>query len=179
MMRVEHEYVEHEYERRGALSYLAAWDVHCGRLFWRCETTTAIVPFGRLHQPSPYKTRGGCSGSSTTVAVIAASASCKHLQNAWPNLILVHTPVHASWLNQIEIIFSVLQRKVLPPNDFASLQAVVDRLDASRSTTTKSPGRSAGSSRAKTSPRYSSGSPATSRNSASQPKLPRTSNHDH
>lgn len=40
--------VEHEYERRGALSYLAAWDVHRGRLFGRCEATTGIVPFGRL-----------------------------------------------------------------------------------------------------------------------------------
>ncbi len=59
-----------------------------------------------------------------------ANASSKRLQNAWPKLILVHTPVDASWLNQIEIIFSILQRKVLSPNDFASLQAVVDRLDA-------------------------------------------------
>jgi hypothetical protein len=39
----------------------------------------------------------------------------------WPNAILVHTPVHASWLNQVEIYFSILQRKVLTPNDFSSL----------------------------------------------------------
>jgi hypothetical protein len=45
-------------------------------------------------------------------------------------LVLVHLPFHASWLNQIEIVFSVIQRKVLTPNDFATLQAVVDRLDA-------------------------------------------------
>ena len=38
-------------------------------------------------------------------------------------------PFYASWLNQIEIVFSVIQRKVLIPNDFPSLQAVVDRLD--------------------------------------------------
>jgi hypothetical protein len=36
-------------------------------------------------------------------------------------LILVHTPVHASWLNQIEIYFSIIQRKLLTPNDFKSL----------------------------------------------------------
>jgi hypothetical protein len=40
----------------------------------------------------------------------------------------VHTPIHASWLNQIEIYFSIVQRKVLTPNDFRSLTAVKDRL---------------------------------------------------
>jgi hypothetical protein len=40
--------VEHEYQRGGALAYLAAWDVHQARLFGRCETTTGIQPFGRL-----------------------------------------------------------------------------------------------------------------------------------
>ena len=42
---------------------------------------------------------------------------------------LVHLPFHASWLSQIELVFSVIQRKVLTPNDFTSLQAIVDRLD--------------------------------------------------
>ena len=41
---------------------------------------------------------------------------------------LVLTPIHASWLNQIEIYFSVVQRKVLTPNDFTSLAEVEDRL---------------------------------------------------
>lgn len=40
--------VEHEYERAGALAYLAAWDVHRARLFGRCERSTGILPFGRL-----------------------------------------------------------------------------------------------------------------------------------
>ena len=42
----------------------------------------------------------------------------------------MHLPVHASWLNQVEIYFSVIQRKVLTPNDFASLQEVAQRLIA-------------------------------------------------
>ena len=46
------------------------------------------------------------------------------LQQRWPNLIPVHTPRHASWLNQIEIYFSIVQRKVLTPNEFASLAAL-------------------------------------------------------
>ena len=48
----------------------------------------------------------------------------------WPNAILVHTPVHASWLNQVEIYFSILQRKVLTPNDFSSLAELEQRLMA-------------------------------------------------
>ena len=39
------------------------------------------------------------------------------LRDRWPNLILIHTPVHASWLNQVEIYFSIVQRKILTPND--------------------------------------------------------------
>jgi hypothetical protein len=50
------------------------------------------------------------------------------LRATWPRLVLVHTPVHASWLNQIEIYFSIVQRKVLTPNDFASLPEVEDCL---------------------------------------------------
>ena len=44
------------------------------------------------------------------------------------NLVLVHLPKHASWLNQVEIYFSVVQRKVLTPNDFATLDDVAERL---------------------------------------------------
>lgn len=126
--------VEHDYDRGGALCYLAAWDVHRGRLFGRCETQTGIVPFGRLVEQvmtaEPYsKTRRVFwivdNGSSHRGQVAA-----ERLRAQWPNLVLVHLPFYASWLNQIEIVFSVIQRKVLTPNDFAALQAVVDRLDA-------------------------------------------------
>lgn len=37
------------------------------------------------------------------------------LKEQYPNLILVHTPVHASWLNQQDIYFGIVQRKVLTP----------------------------------------------------------------
>jgi hypothetical protein len=40
----------------------------------------------------------------------------------------VHTPIHASWLNQAEIYLSVVQRKVLQPNDFADLAFLEERL---------------------------------------------------
>ncbi|WP_326770874.1 helix-turn-helix domain-containing protein (plasmid) [Streptomyces sp. NBC_01591] len=50
--------------------------------------------------------------------------------SAFPNALMVHTPVHASWLNQVEIYFSVVQRKVVSPNDFTDLAQVRDRLRA-------------------------------------------------
>ena len=50
------------------------------------------------------------------------------LRSQCPNVLLVHTPVHASWLNQIEIYFSIVQRKVLTPNDFKSLSELEQRL---------------------------------------------------
>ncbi len=58
----------------------------------------------------------------------AASKPASGLRARWPSIVLVHTPVHASWLNQIEIYFSIVQRKVLTPNDFVSLVEVEERL---------------------------------------------------
>jgi hypothetical protein len=52
----------------------------------------------------------------------------QRLQSAYPQLVLVHAPVHASWLNQVEIYFSIVQRKVLTPNDFPNLDSVAERL---------------------------------------------------
>jgi transposase len=54
--------------------------------------------------------------------------AAQHLRSQWPNAVLVHTPIHASWLNQIEIYFSIVQRKVLTPNDFLSLAQLEQRL---------------------------------------------------
>ena len=40
----------------------------------------------------------------------------------------VHLPVHASWLNQVEIYFSILERKVLTPAAAASLEELAARI---------------------------------------------------
>ena len=126
--------VEHDYDRGGALCYLAAWDVHRGQLTGRCEQQTGIAPFGRLIEQvmssEPYVRAKRVFWIVDNSTSHRGQASIDRLQGEWPNLVLVHLPFHASWLNQIEIVFSVIQRKVLTPNDFASLQAVVDRLDA-------------------------------------------------
>ena len=124
--------VEHEYKRCGAWAYMAALDVHRAKVFGRCEPKSGIAPFDRLvdqvmRQP-PYNEARRVfwimdNGSSHRGAKCVA-----RLQEKYPRLVPVHGPVHASWLNQIEIYFSIVQRKALTPNDFPSLAAVEERL---------------------------------------------------
>ncbi|MDQ1041131.1 hypothetical protein QFZ75_007547 [Streptomyces sp. V3I8] len=52
------------------------------------------------------------------------------LAGRFPNAVVVHTPIHASWTNRIEIFFSIVQRKVVRPNDFTDLAQVRDQLRA-------------------------------------------------
>jgi len=124
--------VEFEYERGGALAYLAAWDVRRAKVFGRCESTTGIEPFGRLVQQvmeqEPYKNADRVFWIVDNGSSHRGDAAVTRLQSAYSNIHLVHLPVHASWLNQVEIYFSIIQRKVLTPNDFASLQEVAQRL---------------------------------------------------
>jgi len=120
--------VEHEYARGGALAYLAAWDVHRARLFGRCERKTGIAPFERLVAQAmgqePYR-------SARRVFFVVDNGSSHRgpraadpLRTKWPNAVLVHTPVHASWLNQIEVYFSIVERTLLTPSDFSDLDAL-------------------------------------------------------
>jgi hypothetical protein len=124
--------VEHEYARAGAWAYLAAWDVHRANVFGRCEAKTGIAPFERLVAQvmgqDPYRSARRVFWIVDNGSAHRGQQAIARLQARWPKLVLVHTPVHASWLNQIEIYFSVVQRKVLTPNDFPSLAAVKDRL---------------------------------------------------
>jgi transposase len=124
--------IEHEYERGGALAYLAAWDVHQATLFGRCEPSTGIAPFGRLVEEvmtaEPYALARRVFWVVDNGSSHRGQASIDRLEGAWPNLTLVHLPVHASWLNQVEIYFSIVQRKVLTPNDFTDLAEVEGRL---------------------------------------------------
>jgi len=124
--------VEHEYERGGALCYLAAWDARRAKLFDRCAPADGIVPFDALVEQfitvEPYSKAQRVFVIVDNGSAHRGKASIRRLQGAWPNLILVHTPVHASWLNQAEIYFSIVQRKLLTPNDFPDLDTLEQRL---------------------------------------------------
>ena len=124
--------VEHEYVRHGALALLAALEVHTGKVFAATPATTGIAPFmdlmGQVMSLPEYK-------DAPRVFVIVdngsdhrGQAAIKRLRDAWPNAIMIHTPVHASWLNQAEVFFSVTQKKALTPNDFTSLDELASTL---------------------------------------------------
>jgi transposase len=126
--------MEHEYDRGGAVAYLAAWDVHRGRVFGRCEPSTGIAPFARLVTQvmsiEPYASAERVFWVVDNGSSHRGQASIDRMTETWPTARLVHTPVHASWLNQCEIYFSVVQRKVVTPNDFYDLADVENRLMA-------------------------------------------------
>ncbi len=116
--------VEHEYERMGALTYLDAWDVRRGGVIGRSEPKGGIEAFDRLvHQvmtKEPYASARRVFWVVDNGSDHRGQRSIDRLQGRWRNLVLVHLPVHASWLNQVEIYHSIIQRKVLDPNDFES-----------------------------------------------------------
>jgi transposase len=124
--------VEHEYERKGAWAYLAALDVHRMKLFGRCERKSGIAPFSRLvsdvMSQSPYRDARRVFWIVDNGSSHRGDNSIARYAETYPNMVLVHAPTHASWLNQIEIYFSVLQRKALTPNDFGSLDDLAGRI---------------------------------------------------
>jgi DDE superfamily endonuclease len=124
--------VEHEYERGGSLAYFAAWDVHQAKLFGRLEPSTGIQPFKRLVAQmmgsEPYASARRVFWVVDNGSSHRGAASVRRLAADWPRAQLVHTPIHSSWLNQVEIYLSIVQRKCLTSNDFASLGAVQERL---------------------------------------------------
>lgn len=123
---------ENEYERMGTVAYLSALDVFSGHIFGRVDESTGILPFQKLVDlvmgQEPYASAervfwivdNGSSHYTTTFP--------RRLKDAYSNAIAVHLPIHASWLNQIEIYFSILQRKALTPNDFQDREAMKVRL---------------------------------------------------
>jgi DDE superfamily endonuclease len=135
--------IETEYKRKGALQYLATWDVHRGIVLGRCERRTGIRPFGRMVtqilKREPY-----CDADRLFLIVDNGSShrgqrSVERMYRRDKRIIMVHTPVHASWLNQVEIYFSIIQRKVLTPNDFPNLNAVRLRLALYEELTNRQP----------------------------------------
>jgi transposase len=126
--------VEHEYERQGAVQYLAAWDVHRAMVFGRCEPKTGKAAFGRLvdqvMDQEPYRSARRVFWIVDNGSSHRGERAAEELRARHPRIVIVHTPVHASWLNQIEQYFSILQRKVLTPNDLYSLADLIDRIHA-------------------------------------------------
>lgn len=126
--------VNHTYGRGGALAYLAACDIHRAEVFGRCEQSTGIVPFMRLVEQvmgnEPYASAKRVFFIVDNGSSDRGRAAIDRLASRFPNAVMVHTPIHPSWLNQIEIFFSIVQPKVVSPNDFTDLDEVRNRLRA-------------------------------------------------
>jgi hypothetical protein len=123
--------IEHEYQRKGSWAYLAAWDVKRAKIFGRCEKKSGIASFEKLVNQvmslEPYTSAKRVFWIMDNGSSHRGKGSIERLEK-WPTIVPVHLPIHASWLNQIEIYFSIVQRKVLTPCDFTSLSEVPDRL---------------------------------------------------
>ena len=124
--------VEHEYRRHGTCTYIAAWDVHRAKLFGEVHERISIVAFdtlvARVMAMEPYRFARRVFWIVDQGTIHRGARAAERLQARWPHLILVHLPTHASWLNQIEIYFSVLQRKALTPANFHNRQAISERI---------------------------------------------------
>ena len=124
--------VEFEYDRCGAVVYLAARDVFSGQVIGQVSPHSGKEPFNDLVRlvmsQAPY-------ADAERVFWIVDNGSSHHpgtfparLAEMYPNAVAVHLPVHASWLNQIEIFFSILQRKLLTPSDFPDTEALAESI---------------------------------------------------
>jgi hypothetical protein len=127
-------HVEREYGQRGALAFHNALHIHYVRVRGQCEDASSIVLLSRPVEEAmttrPYASarRMFCAAGNGTW--YRGQASFDRMATAWSTTKLVHLPTHASWRSQIEIFFSMIQRKVLAPNDFQHLEAVAYRLVA-------------------------------------------------
>jgi len=152
--------VEHEYERKGSLCYLAAWDARHAKIFDRCAAKDGIEPSDALiDQPMsqhPYNRAQRVFLVIDNGSAHRGQRSIDRLQGTWPNLTVVHTPIHASWLNQAEIYLSVVQRKILTPTTSKTSTRSKPSYWPSAAATSRSPRPSSGSSPATT---FTSSSP--------------------
>jgi transposase len=124
--------VEFEYRRGGTLAYFAAYDVHHARVLGHIAPKTGIEPFEKLvahvMTTEPYASARRVFWVVDNGSSHNGARSIERMHTTWPTATLVHLPIHASWLNQVEIYFSILQRKAINPNDFDGLDQLSERI---------------------------------------------------
>lgn len=124
--------VEHEYRRHGTCAYQAALDVHHARLFGHVVERSTMVNFDWLVDTvmaeEPYASARWVFLIVDNAGIHRGKTSIRRLEGRWPNLRLIHLPIHSSWLNQIEIYFSIFQRKAWTPDDCSSFEEAKTRI---------------------------------------------------
>jgi transposase len=124
--------IEFEYRRGGTLAYFAAYDVHRAEVIGTIAEKTGIAPFAELVEKvmttEPYASAKRVFWVVDNGSSHNGARSIERMDAAWPTATLVHLPVHASWLNQVEIYFSILQRKAITGGDFKDLDQLAKRV---------------------------------------------------
>ncbi len=124
--------VEFEYTRGGTLAYFAAYDVHQAQVLGTIAPKTGIEPFtdlvAQVMTTEPYASARRVFWVVDNGSSHNGARAIQRMNTAWPTATLVHLPVHASWLNQVEIYFSILQRKAIATGDFADLDDLAARI---------------------------------------------------
>jgi transposase len=123
---------EFEYVRHGTRCLLAAFDVRTGRVIAELvarRTGEALVAFmQRVADAFPGKTVHVVWDNLNTHGDGKAARWTQFNERNGGRFRFVRTPIHASWLNQVEIWFSILQRRVIRFGDFKSAEMLADRV---------------------------------------------------
>jgi transposase len=122
---------EFEYKRHGTASLLAALDVATGKVratdIAKNDSVTFISFLDEIDKSID-------EDLAIHVVLDNGSSHTSKATKAWfaehPRFIVHHTPVHASWLNQVECFFSILSRKVLRRGEFSSREDLVAKMMA-------------------------------------------------
>jgi transposase len=113
---------EHEYKRAGALNLFAAFDTRSGHVYGQCYARKRQQEFIAFLEQLDRE----IAEDITTIHLVCDNVSTHHGREVcqWfvkhPRFVVHFTPVHCSWMNQVEQWFSILQRKRLRIVDFAS-----------------------------------------------------------
>lgn len=114
------------------MAYFAAYDVHHARVIGTIAPKTGIQPFtdlvSKVMTTQPYASARRVFWVVDNGSSHNGARSIDRMEQAWPTATLVHLPVHASWLNQVEIYFSILQRKAIATGNFADLDDLAARI---------------------------------------------------
>lgn len=124
--------IEFEYRRGGTLAYFAAYDVHHPKVIGTIAEKTGIKPFTELVEKvmttEPYASAKRVFSVVDNGSSHNGARSIERMNADWPTATLIHLPVHASWLNQVEIHFSILQRKAITGGGFKDLDQLAERV---------------------------------------------------
>jgi DDE superfamily endonuclease len=122
---------EHEYKRAGALNLFAAFDTRSGKVYGHCYERKRQREFIAFLEAL----EAAIDAHIHTIHLVCDNVSMHHGKEVrqWlathPRFVVHFTPVHCSWMNQVEQWFSILQRKRLRIVDFASTDHLRTKLE--------------------------------------------------